>query len=79
MIVPIQTALYYARVVCNGLLATYLVVVWLSNKNILNTLSLLIPMVSTYAETYRIAGMFGGVNVWRIGQIKSIWRKKFGE
>ena len=26
---------------------------------------------------YRIAGMFGGVNVWRIGRIKSIWRKKF--
>ena len=23
--------------------------------------------------------MFGGVNVWRIGQIKSIWQKKFGE
>ena len=29
--------------------------------------------------TYRIAGMFGGINVWRIGQIKSIWQKKFGE
>ena len=28
---------------------------------------------------YRIAGIFGGVNVWRIGRIKSIWRKKFGE
>ena len=28
---------------------------------------------------YRIARMFGGVNVWRIGRIKSIWRKKFGE
>ena len=28
---------------------------------------------------YRIAEMFGGVNVWQIGQIKSIGRKKFGE
>ena len=28
---------------------------------------------------YRIAGIFGGVNVWRIGRIKSIWQKKFGE
>ena len=30
-------------------------------------------------RVYCIAGMFGGVNVWQIGQIKSIWQKKFGE
>ena len=25
---------------------------------------------------YRIAGMFGGVNVWRIATLKDIWRNK---
>ena len=28
---------------------------------------------------YCIAGMFGGVNFWRIGRLKSILQKKFGE
>ena len=28
---------------------------------------------------YRIAGMFGGVNVWRIAEVKEIGEIKFGE
>ena len=28
---------------------------------------------------YRIAGMFGGVNVWRIAEAKEIGEIKFGE
>ena len=28
---------------------------------------------------YRIAGMFGGVNVWRIAKVKDIGKIKFGE
>jgi len=28
---------------------------------------------------YRIAGMFGGVNVWRIAELKEIGKIKFGE
>ena len=28
---------------------------------------------------YRIAGMFGGVNVWRIAKLKDIGKIKFGE
>ena len=38
MIAPIP-AVYYARMVCNGLLTPNLVIVWLSNKNIQDILS----------------------------------------
>ena len=31
------------------------------------------------AILYRIAGMFGGVNVWRIAELKEIGKIKLGE
>ena len=33
----------------------------------------------SYKTTYRIAGMFGGINVWRIVELKVIGEIKFGE
>ena len=30
-------------------------------------------------KDYRIAGMFGGVSVWRIAKVKEIGEIKFGE
>ena len=32
-----------------------------------------------HQRIYRIAGMFGGVNVWRIAELKVIGEVKFGE
>ena len=34
---------------------------------------------TTRLTVYRIAGMFGGVNVWRIAEFKVIGEIKFGE
>ena len=36
-------------------------------------------LYAEFSRTYRIAGMFGRVNVWRIAELKEIGKIKFGE
>ena len=39
----------------------------------------LLGVLQFHFEIYRIVGMFGGVNVWRIAELKVIGEIKFGE